>query len=579
MQKPDPDYLDEQTLGTRLANSAVDHVFQVSRSLASSLNAKVKNKTKRSYAEYLTKRQRTARQIRNLVYDTESAILDEIYVNSEIYRENTAVSDGDILHAMAGLENAGSWWKAKDEHDRLAPSLIVRGVGGSGKSMLARWLFLNCCKAQQLRIPLFVELRDIDSRALSDIANVLVAEITQYSSDVSHEQVSLGVEAGLFTIIFDGLDELHPDVETKFYEALRGFSKRFQHCPILVTTRPSESYLSWSDYSVFDIGALSPQNAKLLINKLKFDHNVKARFLREVDERLRITHAEYLKVPLLLVIMLITYADTGKISTKKHEFYEDVFNALWSKHDARKDGYERTRYTSLSKIDFLDITAAFAFLSYLDSKYIFRESEFEKYFDKARALTQKSISTEDFRLDLTVSTSLCVPEQDNLRFFHRSMQEYLSAYFISRSMDSSVRPFLDIISIKQETDTVLEMLLSMDSRRVERLFVSPALKDFLAKLGEAASAGERCEVYLRKGGTVWPIRRLFGIKPGRNELSEAIQSNYNGPYGDNRKLDEIIGDDANRLDGVLVRIEDKYSAMERELELHLELLLSKDTPR
>jgi hypothetical protein len=56
--------------------------------------------------------------------------------------------------------------------------------------------------------------------------------------------------------------------------------------------------------------------------------------------------------------MLLTYADCGRIAKHRHEFFEDAFTALWSKHDARKQSFERNRYTGLSKSDFLRVEVA-----------------------------------------------------------------------------------------------------------------------------------------------------------------------------------------------------------------------------
>ena len=91
-------------------------------------------------------------------------------------------------------------------------------------------------------------------------------------------------------------------------------------------------------------------------------------------EELFVSHAEFLEIPLLCVVMLLTYSDAGRISRKKHEFYEDAFDALWSKHDARKQaGYEREKYSGLDKNEFMRLLSAFCASSYITEQFSMRE--------------------------------------------------------------------------------------------------------------------------------------------------------------------------------------------------------------
>ena len=113
-----------------------------------------------------------------------------------------------------------------------------------------------------------------------------------------------------------------------------------------------------------------PSQAVELIQRLDFDEATKNSFISLMQKELFASHAEFLKIPLLCVVMLLTYSDAGRISRKKHEFYEDAFNALWSKHDARKQaGFEREKYTGLDKNEFMRLLSAFCASSYLPSYF------------------------------------------------------------------------------------------------------------------------------------------------------------------------------------------------------------------
>jgi hypothetical protein len=159
-----------------------------------------------------------------------------------------------------------------------------------------------------------------------------------------------GLKAGMFVALIDGFDELRLSHERHYANVLELAAFDFQLCPLLVSGRRSDLFRALNYFEQFDLVALSRDEAAELIKKLQFDEATKASFITLLRKELFTSHAEFLELPLLCVVMLLTYSDAGRISSKEHEFYEDAFNALWNKHDARKQaGYEREKYTKLDK--------------------------------------------------------------------------------------------------------------------------------------------------------------------------------------------------------------------------------------
>ena len=121
--------------------------------------------------------------------------------------------------------------------------------------------------------------------------------------------------------------------------------KIFSYAPLWSQGRPSELLHAFNLFQQWDLLPLDREQTIELIRRLDFDETTKASFIALMEKELFVSHGEFLEMPLLCVVMLLTYSDAGRISRKKHEFYEDAFNALWSKHDARKQaGYEREKY-------------------------------------------------------------------------------------------------------------------------------------------------------------------------------------------------------------------------------------------
>ena len=137
-----------------------------------------------------------------------------------------------------------------------------------------------------------------------------------------------------------------------------------------------------------------------------------------MQKELFASHAEFLKIPLLCVVVLLTYSDAGRISRKKHEFYEDAFNALWSKHDARKQaGFEREKYTGLDKNEFMRLLSAFCASSYINEHFSMREADVSFHLKNAKKLTDISAKEEDFVKDMTISTNLLILDGRKYVFF------------------------------------------------------------------------------------------------------------------------------------------------------------------
>ena len=200
-----------------------------------------------------------------------------------------------------------------------------------------------------------------------------------------------------------------------------------------------------------DLLPLDPEQSIELIQKLDFNHAAKASFISVMQKELSVSHAEFLEVPLLCVVMLLTYSDAGRISTKRHEFYEDAFNALWSKHDARKQaGFEREKYTGLDKNDFMRLLSAFCTSSYITEHFSMRESDLSHHLAVARRLTGITAKEVDFVRDMTTSTSLLIQEGSAYRFSHRTFQEFFCARYFLILSDKDIDKGIEAVSSRYD---------------------------------------------------------------------------------------------------------------------------------
>jgi hypothetical protein len=113
------------------------------------------------------------------------------------------------------------------------------------------------------------------------------------------------------------MDEIKPNIQELYERYLAEFLLCFPRCPILISARPMDRFLSLTDINVYDIDRLTLDSAVSLIGKVEFDPTTKERFIELLKTRLFFTHYEFASVPLLCTIMLLTFFDSGHIAADR----------------------------------------------------------------------------------------------------------------------------------------------------------------------------------------------------------------------------------------------------------------------
>ncbi len=466
MTQQSTDVVDEKKLVTGLTGRAIDRLLKMGESKLRYGWAKYKNRAEDSFSSYLLSRKHSCMSVRNFIYDNKSADLTKLYVPMSLVGGDTATGGDQFFRSLATGTADG------DKPARF----FIRGQAGAGKSFFLRQAFLYLLDKEADLIPIFIELRDLNGHAIGDFREAILHELGSTGQSFLPEQINDALASGLFLILLDGFDELDPEIERSVEKKIGALSKRFPRCPIVITGRPQQLVKSWSSFDVLDLQPLSLAQTIELIEKLDFDNEVKTQFIDQVGSTLQHTHKEFLSIPLFAIIMLLTFADVGTISSQQHEFFEDAFNALWNKHDSRKQGFERKRYSGLQKSEFLFALSAFAASSYVQNQFNFSDKYVETCCERAAKLTGLDFSAQAFFKDASVSTSLVVPDGYHYRFVHRMFHEFFTAVYINMLPDELVPAAVSEISTRQETDRVLDFCISLNGEKVEKQWIIPSLE-------------------------------------------------------------------------------------------------------
>lgn len=367
-------------------------------------------------------------------------------------------------------------------------NIIIRGTGGIGKTMMMRHLFLHF--TEQFKegsvLPILVSLKNFKNQ-IPNLADFIFKAIHDFDNRLEFVDFESLLKDGKCLLLLDGLDEIPTTARDHFDNLLLDFTKAYQKNHIIISSRPTSSFLQFDQFLVFDIVPFNKKKALELIDKLDFhDSEAKTKFRNDLDNKLFESHKQFASNPLLLTIMLMTYTSYGEIPAKWHIFYAKAYETLARLHDASKGAYVRQLHTGLSPEDFAVYFSEFCARTYKDEILEFDDRIFNDYMEKVISHQRRKIDAmpRDFLLDLTDNLCIMYKEGEKYYFIHRSFQEYFTAVFFSNQMDDQlcrIGDFFEHQRMRMTGDRTFDMLYDMIPSRIDRYIFLPHLKQLWTK--------------------------------------------------------------------------------------------------
>ena len=354
------------------------------------------------------------------------------------------------------------------------PFIVITAQAGSGKSILMRHLLLDAIIKKE-KVPIFLDLRDFNHTDRS-LIEFIQDTLHQNQFELDNSYIEKAMKAGHFLFLLDGFDEivhaLRKEVTKQIHKLVKAYDKNIA----VVSSRPDDEFSGWPSFSVFEINPLSLEQASELIEKLPYDPDIKAKFVKDLRKNLFEKHTSFLSNPLLLSIMLLTYGENADIPNKLSLFYSQAYEALFQRHDALKVAFQRDRLCKLDIQDFARVFSAFSIQTYDKSIFQFTRSEALQYVDKSKKIVNLEFNTNDYLTDALQAVSLLLEDGLLIVFAHRSFQEYFVARFISDSKPEVQEKLIDKYSKNTRTDNVLSLLYEIKPELVERVYIIPGVE-------------------------------------------------------------------------------------------------------
>ncbi|MCL2224350.1 MAG: NACHT domain-containing protein [Defluviitaleaceae bacterium] len=381
--------------------------------------------------------------------------------------------------------------------------IIVQGMGGIGKSMLMKHLFLSELEECGEFIPIFFELKDINGKPDDyNLIDVIFEGMHILDESTSKNAIEYALKRGMFMILLDGLDEMESGKAKSFTKKLNDFCDKYPKNNVIISSRPINDFIHFEKFAVLDTMGMDKKQAISLIKKLEYDGEVKGRFIKALDDELFENHEEFASSPLLLTMMFLTYDEFSEIPETPYLFYERAFETLLTKHDSTKSGgYIRIRESKLNSEQFKKVLATFCCITYYNNAFSFSENELTNTLKKVKAEVAGDgidFDVEKYIPDLTNAVCMLYKEGFTYSFTHRSFQEYFTAVYLKDQTDDIMeKRGLAIIKSnpkRARNDRTFAMLSDMAKNKFEKNILLPLLNE----IEKDFKGGDKYDFYFEK---------------------------------------------------------------------------------
>ncbi|MCR9256593.1 MAG: NACHT domain-containing protein [Alphaproteobacteria bacterium] len=420
------------------------------------------------FKPYVARTKNKTTKIKILLKKDSDVGLNEIYIPLNFKNNDTILPDSEIINEILKNKN-----------------VIIQGNGGAGKTIFMRFLW-NVILEETNTIPIFLELRMLNNLStentlgsgLVTLARTTISESGKLDEDTFRHLMGIGK----FTFILDGFDEIVEDKKHRVENEIIEISSEFQKCRFIVSSRLNQRFNSWSGFNGFECCKLNLDQNISLIEKLPFHEKTKREFLKEIMKKDFSSKKSLMSTPLLTMMMLLTFSDTGTISDSLNIFYDHAFIALYNWHNSTKE-----KFTKVNELDFhvfRNAFSVFSLVSYMEQRIEFTEVDILETIQKSNKIAKIDVDPQKTLRDFSESVNLIQRDGKYFTFLHRSFQEYFAAYGLIYYQNQHIDKFMERLK-NRYFDDFPKFCYSMNPPLFVKKFVEPQFEKHLKPISRS----------------------------------------------------------------------------------------------
>ena len=328
--------------------------------------------------------------------------------------------------------------EAVERYDKL----MVLGKPGAGKTTFLKRLatLCNLGKFEHQRVPVFVTLKDYAETPGKPNLQIYMQTQWQACGVREADAVTTVLTQGKALILLDGLDEVQEADHDRILHDIKAFAQQFRACRCVITCRIAAREYTFEQFTEVEVADFDPEQIAEFAAKwfaAKQNPDKSRTFLKQLDGNKRIQ--ELATTPILLILLCLISDETGKFPRNRAEVYKEGIDLLLKKWDEKRNIKRAQIYKKLSPQDKKNLLSQFAFETFEQGSYFFRQSVVEHHLTQnMSSLTGASEDEEALYLDgesllksIEAQHGLLVERARGIySFSHLTFQEYFTARHI-----------------------------------------------------------------------------------------------------------------------------------------------------
>ena len=206
---------------------------------------------------YLAANYAKCETLKTLLNRNDPIALQDCFVAPDLQLKGETISSEDFLYEV--------------NHSGI--KAVITGLAGSGKSVFLKHTFRTVIEEGHSYYPIFFELRTLNRLPLKNdfLLGEIFSSINACCESFTKPQFKHGLRTGAFYFLLDGFDELKQEIREQVSSEITGLSRNHRNCAILVTSRPSDEFVSWEGFSEAKLLPFDLEKVVEYISKLRFD--------------------------------------------------------------------------------------------------------------------------------------------------------------------------------------------------------------------------------------------------------------------------------------------------------------------